>query len=149
MQPENFNNFRNWDAVLNLQKRLFLCEFGTVASKISESQQEAYLEALKYAKTGPDRTKSDQWRMENIKKSYSTIVDVPEYSKIIEAENVQRLGYHMLRMDLYCSILTFDSKNEQSISLQLYPRNSEKVHLEAQKGFPQNDTYFSGQKFLI
>lgn len=27
--------------------------------------------------------------MENIKKSYSTIVDVPEYSKIIEAENVQ------------------------------------------------------------
>jgi len=48
---------------------------------------------LKYAKTGPDRTKFDQWRMENIKKSYSTIVDVPEYSKIIEAENVQRLGY--------------------------------------------------------
>lgn len=96
MQPENFNNFRNWDAVLKLQMRLSLCEFGTVASKISESQQEAYLEALKYAKTGPDRTKSDQWRMENIKKSYSTIVDVPEYSKIIEAENVQRLGYHTL-----------------------------------------------------
>ena len=91
MQPENFNNFRNWDAVLKLQMKLSLCEFGTVASKISESQQEAYLEALKYAKTGPDRTKSDQWRMENIKKSYSTIVDVPEYSKIIEAENVQRL----------------------------------------------------------
>ena len=58
-----------------------------------ESHQEAYLEALKYAKTGPDRTKTDQWRMENVKKSYSTIVDVPEYSKIIEAENVQRSGY--------------------------------------------------------
>ena len=101
MQPENFNNFRNWDAVLKLQMKLSLCEFGTVASKISESQQEAYLEALKYAKTGPDRTKSDQWRMENIKKSYSTIVDVPEYSKIIEAENVQRLGYHTL---LECAI---------------------------------------------
>ena len=58
-----------------------------------KSHKEAYLEALKYAKTGPDRTKSDQWRMENVKKSYSTIVDVPEYSKIIEAENVQRNEY--------------------------------------------------------
>ena len=35
--------------------------------------------------------------MENIKKSYSTIVDVPEYSKIIEAENVQRHGYDIWR----------------------------------------------------
>ena len=51
-----------------------------------------FLNFEKYVKTGPDTTKSDQWRMENIKKSYSTIVDVPEYSKIIEAENVQRHG---------------------------------------------------------
>ena len=39
--------------------------------------------------------------MENVKKSYSTIVDVPEYSKIIEAENVQRRGYDK------CNIVDF------------------------------------------
>ena len=41
--------------------------------------------------------------MENVKKSYSTIVDVPEYSKIIEAENVQRKGYE--------NFLDFDIKH--------------------------------------
>lgn len=51
--------------------------------------QEAYLEAIKHAKTGPDRNRAEKWNPENIKKSYSTLVEVPEYSKVIEAENIQ------------------------------------------------------------
>ena len=53
--------------------------------------QNAYREAMKYAEPGEDRTKhEDRHKVRRPeKKEYSFVNEIPEYTKVIEAENVQ------------------------------------------------------------
>ena len=54
--------------------------------------QDAYMEAMNHAIPGPDPNQKKTWKVNKKGKTYSKKVIEPEYTKVIEAEDVIRLA---------------------------------------------------------